>query len=273
MKSNYLMVGDIKTHYIEAGEGNNHLILLHGGEYGGSALHSWEYNIEAFAEHFHVYAVDMIGYGGTDKVVDFNDKGLMRLNHIKKFMEVLCIDNASFVGNSVGGGFILKVASMDKPLWNINKAITISGGGPMNSEAFNVLINYDCTKEYMKKIHDLLFYDEKWKTDEYIEKRYQSSIQPGAWEALSAARFRSPVAKSSGGAVPLDYSEEYKNIKSPVLICTGKYDTLKREDYSDKLSELIPNSQVVLFDNTCHNAQIEQAEEFNKLAIEFLLNK
>jgi 2-hydroxymuconate-semialdehyde hydrolase len=273
MQSKFTMVGDIRTHYLEAGEGDHHVILLHGGEYGGSAQNSWEHNIDVLAKNFHVYALDMVGYGETDKLFNFNDAGALRLNHIKKFMEILCIESASFIGNSMGGGLILKVASMEQPLWNIDKAITINGGGPMNPEPFQILNNYDCTREYMNKIHDLLFYDDKWKTADYVEKRYQSSIQPGAWEALSAARLSSPLVKKNAVAsksMP-EYSPEYKSIKKPVLVCAGVNDTLKLEDYADKLSGLIPTSKVQRFENCSHNAQIEKADEFNKIAASFLL--
>ena len=45
----------------------------------------------------------------------------------------------------------------------------------------------------MKKIVALLYHDSKWQAEDNIRERYDSSIIPGAWEALSAARLRSPV--------------------------------------------------------------------------------
>ena len=65
-KSWFIRTGGIKTHFIEAGEGDP-LILIHGGGPGASGEHNWGNNIESLARHFHVFALDLIGYGLTDK--------------------------------------------------------------------------------------------------------------------------------------------------------------------------------------------------------------
>lgn len=265
-QSKYVMVGNIRTHYLEAGEGEP-LILIHSGEYGGSAENSWEYNIEALSKHFHVYALDMVGFGHTDKLFNFDDPQAFRLNHIREFMQVMCINEASFMGSSVGGGMLLAVAAQEQPILPIKKLIVISGGGPIDLEAFGILTKYDCTKEYMEKVLDLIFYEDKWKSGEYLEKRYESSLIPGAWEAASAARLKSPVAKEKERHIP-----DYGKIKVPVLICGGENDKLKYPDYAEKLQSSIPNSQAKMFGKCRHNAHIEHAEEFNELALEFLLN-
>ena len=56
-----VFVGDIKTHFLEAGQGPE-LVLLHGGEYGASAEITWKHNIAPLAERFHVVAPDMLGW-------------------------------------------------------------------------------------------------------------------------------------------------------------------------------------------------------------------
>src|SRR5438094_7650667 len=68
-----VLVGDIKTHFLEAGEGPA-LMLLHGGEYGAAAEITWRHNIEYLAKHFYVIAPDMLGWGGTDKIYSFSDQ-------------------------------------------------------------------------------------------------------------------------------------------------------------------------------------------------------
>jgi 2-hydroxymuconate-semialdehyde hydrolase len=259
------MVGNVRTHYIEAGNGEP-LVLLHSGEYGASAINSWENNIEALSEHFHVYALDMLGYGYTDKLFSFDDAQALRFNHIKDFLQVLCIEEASFIGNSLGGGMILTVAAQENPIWPINKIITISGGGPNNPAGHDILNNYDCRKEYMQKILDLLFCDEKWKIGDYLDKRYETSIIPGSWEAATAARLKSPVAQDKERTFP-----NYGNVKVPVLICAGDQDPLKFPDYAEKLYNSLPNSTVKMFEKCRHCAHIEHSERFNELALEFLL--
>src|SRR5262245_47936288 len=93
-----LFVGDIKTHFLEAGQGPE-LILLHGGEYGASAEITWKHNIGSLAERFHVIAPDMLGWGGTDKIYNFSDPAGYRINHLRRLFDLLGIHQAFFVGN------------------------------------------------------------------------------------------------------------------------------------------------------------------------------
>lgn len=265
--SKYAMIGNIRTHYLEAGQGEA-LVLLHSGEYGSNASISWEYNIEALSKHFHVYAIDMIGYGYTDKLYSFDNAAALRIQHITEFLRTFCIEEASFAGNSLGGGMILSVAAQENPVWPIKKILTISGGGPNRPEAHDFLGKYDCTKEFMKQIVDMMFVNEPWTSDEYVEKRFHASLIPGHWEALSAARLKSPATVEKPLKVP-----DYSNVKVPVLICAGDRDPLKHPDYAEKLHASLSNSRVYTFENCGHSAQIEYAERFNQLAIDFFKGK
>ncbi|MFB5189817.1 alpha/beta fold hydrolase [Alicyclobacillus fastidiosus] len=139
MQGKFVMVGNIKTHYLQCGSGERSLILLHSGEHGASAENSFEYNIEPLSRSFHVYAIDMVGFGQTDKLFDFGNVRSFRMNHIRDFMTCLCIEKASFIGCSTGGGLVLEVASMDSSIWNVEKIVTVSGGGPNNQDVHNVL--------------------------------------------------------------------------------------------------------------------------------------
>ncbi len=66
------VIDGLATHYLEAGHGDP-VILLHGGEFGVSAEIGWEATIPALAERYRVLAPDMLGFGRSAKVIDFND--------------------------------------------------------------------------------------------------------------------------------------------------------------------------------------------------------
>ena len=105
-----IRVGDIKTHFLEGGSGQD-LLLLHGGEYGASAEITWKHSIEALARQYHVIAPDVLGWGATDKIYSFSDPAGYRISHMKRFLETIGVEEAYFVGNSAGGGLILRAAS------------------------------------------------------------------------------------------------------------------------------------------------------------------
>ena len=61
----YLNAGGVRTRYLHAGDSSKPpLILLHGS--GGHA-EAYVRNLEAHAEHFSTWSIDMLGHGYTDK--------------------------------------------------------------------------------------------------------------------------------------------------------------------------------------------------------------
>ena len=147
-----LLVGDIKTHFLEAGSGPD-LVLLHGGEYGASAEITWRHNIETLGRNFHVVAPDILGWGQTDKLYSFSDPAGLRIKHLQRFLETLGIGKAFFVGNSAGGGLILRASVRHPAPLQIHKMVTICGNASVfktNSQAD--LENYTPSLDNMKKI-------------------------------------------------------------------------------------------------------------------------
>jgi pimeloyl-ACP methyl ester carboxylesterase len=260
------MVGPLRAHYLEAGEGEP-VVLLHSAEFSGRAEFSWRYNIAALAEHFHVYAPDMLGFGHSDKVYSFSDPAGFRVRFIRDWMNTLCIPAAHFIGNSFGGSLILTVAATQPVPWNIRSIVTSSGGGfaPVN-EARETLNNYDGSREWMRRILQVLFYDERWWSEEEVEERWRASRELGAWEATAAARLR--LADGERPAPP--ERPDYGTITAPTLITGGKEDLLREPGTWEALHRQIPGSELKVFSPARHCAHIEFADEFNRLAIDFI---
>ena len=58
---NYAKLTAWRTRYLELGSGPP-LIMLHGMGHASSA-NSFDYVIEPLSKHFHVYSMDMLGFG------------------------------------------------------------------------------------------------------------------------------------------------------------------------------------------------------------------
>lgn len=266
-----IFVGDIRTHFLEAGSGPD-LILLHGGEYGASAEITWRYNIEALAQRFHVVAPDLLGWGQTDKIYSFSDPAGFRIKHLQRFLEALGIGKAYFVGNSAGGGLILRASVRRPPPLEIVKMATICG----NASVFKTLSqadleNYTPSLENMRKMVALLYHDPKWQTEENVRERYQCSIIPGAWEALSAARLRSPAHQAR--TTTEEFVKELSRLDIPLLIMSCEHDPLNQRDWDVNFQKIVPGSKVHRFKHSAHEPQIEESEEFNRVLTEFLLDE
>ena len=268
--SNFVDVDGIRTHYLEAGEGDP-VVLLHAGEYGAAAEFSWEFTIPALAHHYRVIAPDWLGFGHTDKLHDFVSGAMRRVVHMARFIEVMEIGPAAYIGNSMGGALLARVIATDEPLWHATAAVIVSGGGlAPDNEYRQTLLNYDCTRESMRAILKVLFRDRAiYDDDEYLERRYQMSLLPGAWECTAAARFRSPAAPQRQDFGVPDPTP-WEDIECPTLLIGGSADPLKEPGYIDELAVRLPNGRKIVYDGIGHAPNIEHSAQFNADVIDFL---
>jgi pimeloyl-ACP methyl ester carboxylesterase len=276
MKGGHTVAVDgIKTHYFEAGLGHKGrkptVLMLHSAEFGGCAETSWEHNLPEIGEHYHVLAPDHLGFGLTDKVFDFNGQFNKRITHIRRFLDVMCVERAHVVGSSMSGGLCLTVSARNPPDWPIVSVTCCSGGGDApDNEARKILNTYDGTKEHMRRIVEVMFVDPKYAADEtYINRRVRWSHVPGAWEATAAARFKAPFPKEGNLRGERD-SINYAGIKVPVLVIAGKHDPLRNPGYTDDFVPKIPKAELHVFENAGHMGNIECADEFNTRVLQFL---
>jgi pimeloyl-ACP methyl ester carboxylesterase len=270
VQSRLVRVDDIRTHYLEAGSGFP-VVLLHSGEYGACAELSWEYNIDALAEHFRVIAPDWLGFGGTDKIYDFETGSARRVRHLARFLEALDVRAAFFAGSSMGGSVLSRVAAEDQPTLPIEAIVLSAGGGFVpNNASRGDIVDYDCTPDSMRRILSVLFHDPSWAADdEYVKRRYDSSIVPGTWEATAAARFRSPLSPPRQAIGQTDQTP-YENITCPALVVAGANDNLREPGYADEIARRIPQAELRIYDECGHLPHIEQAARFNADAVTFL---
>ncbi|XP_051148890.1 pheophytinase, chloroplastic [Andrographis paniculata] len=95
---NYWTWRDRKIHYVVEGEGSP-IVLIHG--FGASAFH-WRYNMPELAKHYKVYALDLLGFGWSEKALIEYDALVWR-DQVIDFMKEIVKEPAVLVGNSLGG--------------------------------------------------------------------------------------------------------------------------------------------------------------------------
>ena len=263
-----VLVDGLTTTYLEAGQGDP-VVLLHGGEFGAGAEIGWEHNIDALANRYRVLALDMLGFGGSAKVIDFNDGRGLRIRHIARFCEVLGVESAHFVGNSMGAVNLYVDTTSDSPVLPVRSMVTICGGGEIQrSEHSAALYDYDATLDGMRRIVTALFHDPSYPADDaYVQRRYEASIAPGAWEALAAARFRRPGLEPP----PLPSSARaYERIAVPTLVVEGGGDKLLPPGWAAEIAGKITSARSAVIPEAGHCPQIEQPSAVNDLLLTFL---
>lgn len=263
-----IAVDGLLTHFIEAGDGEP-LVLLHGGEFGVNAEIAWENVIPTLAERYRVLAPDMLGFGGSAKVVDFADGRGMRIRHIARLCEVLGIASAHFVGNSMGAINLLVDLTSETPVLPVRSAVAVCGGGEIcKNRHTTALYEYDATIDGMRAIVEALFLDPAYPADAaYVRRRYESSITPGAWESLAAARFRRPGLEPP----PTPSSARaYQRITVPVLLVECAGDKLLPAGWAAQIAGQITGARSAVVESAGHCPQIEQPEALAALVLSFL---
>ncbi|WP_405970760.1 alpha/beta hydrolase [Streptomyces sp. NBC_00988] len=268
--SRFVSVDGVRTHYLEAGEGPP-LVLLHSGEFGGCAELSWEYLIGPLSENFRVLAPDWLGYGRTDKIHDFGGKRGRMLAHLRRFLEVMEIGRADFVGNSMGATWLTQEAALVPPGLPVNRIVVLSGAGYVPDNAYRrMTLDYDCTPEGMRRLLSAIFHSPVWSTDPaYVERRNTLATAPGAWEAVAAARFKSPLTPPRSSHGQPDRTE-YELVTAPTLLIAGKEDKLREPGYATGLAERIKGCELLVIPDCGHCPNIERPDVVLSHTLRFL---
>jgi 2-hydroxymuconate-semialdehyde hydrolase len=275
VRSRFVKVQGVRTHYLEAGEGPE-LVLLHDGGWGGSGEFSWEFNIGPLAEHFRVIAPDWLGFGQTDKLHDFDSKSDRMIRHMAAFLDIMCIDDDSpafFAGMSMGGTRLIQEAARgERCRFPLRAIATASGGGFMpDNEWRRAGLAFDGTVESMRKAMQGAHSDPRfWEDEAYVRRRAEAGMRPGAWESVAAARFKAPNV-APRGAFGQEDTTAYEQIRVPTLIVAGSEDKLRLPGWTKELEARVPDIEVLVVEGAGHNVNIEAAKAFNDALIRFFL--
>jgi pimeloyl-ACP methyl ester carboxylesterase len=271
IESKYVDVDGIRTHYLEAGSGPT-VVLLHSGEFGGAAEISWEFTIPVLAPRYRVIAPDWLGFGRTDKVYDFANARGRVYRHMSRFCEVMGITAADFIGNSMGGSNLARIAGERPLILPIRSVVLCSGGGfAPETPQRKTLLAYDGTPEAMAALLHAMLHDPKWGNDAtYVARRQEFALMPGAYECATAPRLKVPAAAAKGSGFGTPDTTQYENITFPTLIVAGAEDRLREPGYAPKLAARIPDCEVHVLEKCGHCPNIEMADRFNELVLRFL---
>lgn len=273
----FVDAGPYRTRYIEAGEaGRPAVVLVHDGAFGTDAELCWGDVIDALSSEFHVFAPELLGWGGTDKVVDFaRSRYEIQIAHLANFVTAVGLDDgAHLVGASFGGSVVVRAAAAASasPLRMLS-AVSISGtGGPFRRyEAVQRLGDYTPSLEAAREISRLLT-DPARPTEEHVRRRYENSLIHGHWEALKAGQLRNPARTSRRDpSTPptARFPEVLGRAEVPVLLVEGTRDPINEAGWSRKLRACCPRAEVVEMDSG-HSPNLDRPAEVAAMISKFV---
>ena len=191
-----------------------------------------------------------------------------RANALLQLLDVLGVERAHLVGNSMGGmvSLLLLIAQPQR----FDRAILMgSGGAPMTpTPDLLAMVRYydDPSPTSMLALIRAFMVD----TSRYGDTIEQIAADRAAYAARPDIR-RSHERTFSPAGPPLVFTpEQLAGIPHEVLLIHGREDRIIPPAASQHLAQHLPNAQLHVLPNTGHWVQIEQANRFQGLAELFL---
>lgn len=249
-----------KISYLEAGSGPP-VILLHGL---GANKNHWLGTIAALSPKFHVYALDQLGFGASDKPL-INYRVATLVDFLGEFMRTVQIPKASLVGNSLGG-WVAAAFAAEHPD-QVDRLVLADPAGYYVRTVPRDEIAYlnPSTLAQARQVLNKVLANKQFVTDAVVERFYIDHLRAG--DSYTIERFIDSAARGEDSL-----NDELKAIKAPTLVTWGKEDGLLPVALADAFVREISGAQKVLFDKCGHAPQFECAAPFHAAIVKFLAN-
>ena len=256
------------------------LLFVHGIGAGASSF-MWRKNFDALAMHFPVYALDLLGFGFSDKPGSAPYSADLYVELITDFVREVTDYPVNVIASSLGAAYVVRVADEHPELINALILNAPAGADAFRSKPgvagaafygllqspvlgtsfYNVMASERSIRDYGRK---QVFYDHRRVTDRLVAHLYATSHQAGAQHAIAA--FLS-------GYLNTDMRPAFERLKQPSILVWGKQDLTTPLENASVLLGLNPHARLEVFDYCRMMPEQEHPERFNELVRTALLGK
>ncbi|HEV3000456.1 MAG TPA: alpha/beta hydrolase [Solirubrobacteraceae bacterium] len=254
------------VNYVELGSGPP-ILFVHGL---GGCWQNWLENLLAFAGDHRVVAVDLPGFGFSEmprEKISISGYGVF----VDRFCEEVGIDAATFVGNSMGG-FVSAECAIKFP-HRVERLVLVAAAG---------ISTGNFRSERLLKAMYVGESVAQWVTARVVGRSRELAGRPRGrqaimWFVTPRAAGLSPelvIEQARGAGKPgflqaLDALTDYPirdrlgEVRAPTLVVWGEKDLLVPVEDAEVFHELVPDSRLVVYEDTGHVPMLERPERFN----------
>ena len=261
----FVTVNGQTLHYLKQGNGKP-LILVHG--FAGST-YTWRKLTPLLADRYTVYALDLLGFGLSDKPPDENYALESQGRLLSGFLEALHIPHAAIAGHSMGG-VVAGFAALDAPS-KVDELILISSGFYVRGvPGYLRYLFFPLDRLLAKQFYERSeraaslkrsFYNQALVTDELIDAYLLPAKTPHAVDALARMMKSAGIGPREGAAA---------TISVPSLLIFCDHDANNLFHGMERVEKELKRSRFVTIKGCGHYIQEEKPEELARIIKEFL---
>lgn len=264
----FVTVGKQQVYVEQAGRGEP-LVLIHG--FGGSS-YSWRFVIPHLARRFRVLALDLNGFGFTQRPREpehYTVEGQERL--VLNTLDALEVPSAHFIGHSFGGGLALLVAARHSS--RARSLVLVGSVSPNHHQErrqpwarlrplnYLLLRSFALSRSTVRCALEECYWDPALVTQEVVDSYRERLLVEGLEDAYYG--LLAPVADAPPRIVP-------SQVRQPVLALWGEADKVIPLEEARPLLAALPRVELEIFGRCGHNPMEEQPERFLEQVLPFL---
>ncbi|WP_156291981.1 alpha/beta fold hydrolase [Oceanobacillus salinisoli] len=234
------------------------IILIHGFV---SSTYTFNRIIPLLKEHFSILALDLPGFGRSEKSTSFVYSYHNYAKLVVKCMEFFGLTNVTIVGHSMGGQIALYTAKLIPE--KVKKLILLGSSGYLKSAnkllvyssylpLFNLFVKRTVNNRSVKESLRNVFYNASKITEDHIREFERPLKDKNFCKSLIR------LLRHREGDLT---SEELKEIQTPTLLIWGEDDAVVPLSVGKRLARDLPNAELITYKETGHLITDERPHE------------
>ncbi|HEX8355081.1 MAG TPA: alpha/beta fold hydrolase [Pyrinomonadaceae bacterium] len=259
--------------YRHAGREDAPVVLFVHGVGAGARAFMWRRNFLPLARDFRVYALDLLGFGYSDKPANAPYSAGLYSELLSDFLREVVGRPAGVVAHTLSAAFAVRAADEHAELFDSFVLVSPTGADHLSARPgmtgaafygllhspvlgasfYNAMTSERGVRDYAR---NQLFFEKRFVTPRLLAHYYAVSHLPGAQYAATA--FLS-------GYLNTDVRGPFERLRRPVTLVWGKQDETNPIEQAGLLLGLNPRARLEVFDRCRQMPQEEHAERFNAL--------
>ena len=241
---------DIRYREYRAQEDNSpNLILIHGF---GNNLQSWRSITPLLSEHYNIFALDLLGFGLSDKPIDYDYSNANQAKTVGEFADALKLDSFIVGGHSLGGAIGLHVAKNNKKTKGLilfNPGI-VNTGVPEFARYINLIFPFArvSAKQFANRAFREQFLKRSYHDPSIVNEQVMDEIMLGS----KTEDYLQGTSSMLGKFYTANETELMDQVITPTLIVFGIEDRNKSMEEALQLKTGFKNSKLQLIKDAGH---------------------